>query len=201
MSGYRREANCGKTVYEFLYTSIGQAIAAYAVNDYFAAVMNPLILGAGLVSFAGVVVPYADMQPFWKYWLYWLDPFHYLMAGLFGTVVWGVKVTCKPEELTTFGVPSGQTCGSYMADFLRDNSGYVVDAAATDSCSYCPYASGAEYAKTFNINADYYPWRDVSLNLGPVLVPPPGWDKMANACFRLASRRSFAFRRTVSCFS
>ena len=48
-----------KIVYEFLYTSIGQAIAAYAPNEYFAAVMNPVLIGAGLVSFCGVVVPYS----------------------------------------------------------------------------------------------------------------------------------------------
>lgn len=41
--------------YEFLYTSIGQGIAAYAPNEYFAAVMNPVPIGAGLVSFCGVV--------------------------------------------------------------------------------------------------------------------------------------------------
>ena len=31
-------------VYELLYTSIGQAIAAYAPNVYFAAISNPLLL-------------------------------------------------------------------------------------------------------------------------------------------------------------
>lgn len=51
--------------YEFLYTSIGQAIAAYAPNEYFAAITNPIIIGAGLVSFCGVVVPYDALTPFW----------------------------------------------------------------------------------------------------------------------------------------
>ena len=51
--------------YEFLYTSIGQAIAAYAPNEYFAAIMNPVIIGAGLISFCGVVVPYESLNVFW----------------------------------------------------------------------------------------------------------------------------------------
>lgn len=51
--------------YEFLYTSIGQAIAAYAPNEYFAAIMNPVVLGAGLISFCGVVVPYDSLPAFW----------------------------------------------------------------------------------------------------------------------------------------
>lgn len=149
-------------VYEFLYTSIGQAIAAYAPNEYFAAIMNPLLIGAGMISFCGVVMPYASMQPFWKYWLYYLDPFNYLFGGLLSPVIWDVDVKCKPSELTSFGVPDGQTCGEYMADFLASSAGYVVDEAARGSCEYCPYETGADYAKTFNLQEEYYGWRDVS---------------------------------------
>ncbi|KAK4038643.1 ABC-2 type transporter-domain-containing protein [Parachaetomium inaequale] len=146
--------------YEFLYTSLGQAIAAYAPNEYFAAISNPLLLGCGLISFCGVVVPYTAMQPFWKYWLYYLDPFNYLIGGLLGTIVWDVQVKCKPKEFTSFDPPAGQTCGAYMADFLRSNAGYVENGNATSACRYCPYEMGADYAKTFNLNEKYYAWRD-----------------------------------------
>lgn len=148
-------------VYEFLYTSVGQAIAAYAPNVYFAAISNPLLIGAGMITFCGVVVPYTSMQPFWKYWLYYLDPFNYLVGGLLGTVMWDVEVTCAPEEFTTFDPPSGQTCGQYMTDFLASNAGYINNVDATSSCQYCPYSTGGDYAKTFNLNAKYYAWRDV----------------------------------------
>jgi ABC-type multidrug transport system permease subunit len=150
------------SVYEFLYTSMGQAIAAYAPNEYFAAISNPLLLGCGLISFCGVVVPYAAMQPFWRYWLYYLDPFNYLVGGLLGTIVWDVRVQCAPEELSTFDPPAGQTCGAYMAGFLASNGGYVENGDATAGCRYCPYATGADYARTFNLNEEYYAWRDVS---------------------------------------
>lgn len=148
-------------VYEFLYTSVGQAIAAYAPNEYGTAIMNPLIIGCGMISFCGVVVPYTLMQPFWKYWLYYLDPFKYLVGGLFGTVIWDVQVKCKPQELTSFDPPSGLTCGEYMSDFLASNNGYLENMNATSQCQYCPYSTGAEYAKTFNLNEEYYAWRDV----------------------------------------
>ena len=52
-------------MYEFVYTSIGQFIAAYAPNALFASLANPLVIGT-LVSFCGVLVPYAQIQPFWK---------------------------------------------------------------------------------------------------------------------------------------
>lgn len=149
-------------VYEFLYTSIGQAIAAYAPNEYFAAVMNPVLIGAGLVSFCGVVVPYSQLQAFWRYWLYYLDPFTYLVGGLLGEVLWDVKVQCEPSEFVTFSAPSGQTCGEYMADFLSAQTGYLLDGNSTATCSFCQYSTGADYAKTFNLEEKYYSWRDVS---------------------------------------
>lgn len=149
--------------YEFLYTSIGQAIAAYAPNEYFAAVMNPVLIGAGLVSFCGVVVPYSQMQPFWRYWLYYLDPFTYLVGGLLGEVLWDVKVQCEPSEYIKFSAPSGQSCGEYMADFLSTQAGYLLDPNSTDICSFCQYSTGADYAKTFNLKEKYYSWRDTGI--------------------------------------
>jgi ABC-type multidrug transport system permease subunit len=55
-------------VYEFIYTGIGQFIAAPAPNAIFASLINPLLIGV-LVSFCGVLVPYSAIQPFWKYWV------------------------------------------------------------------------------------------------------------------------------------
>ncbi|GMG04984.1 unnamed protein product [Aspergillus oryzae] len=127
--------------------------------------MNPIILGAGLVSFCGVVVPYSALQPFWRYWMYYLDPFTYLVGGLLGEVLWDVKVECKASELVHFSAPSGQTCGQYMADFLSEQAGYLLDPNSTSSCSFCQYSTGADYAKTFNLKEKYYSWRDVSRSL------------------------------------
>ncbi|KAF9888262.1 hypothetical protein FE257_008831 [Aspergillus nanangensis] len=148
--------------YEFLYTSIGQAIAAYAPNEYFAAISNPIIIGAGLVSFCGVVVPYDALTPFWRYWMYYLDPFTYLVGGLLGEVLWDVQVKCEPSELIKFAAPAGQTCGAYMADFISAQTGYLVDSLATD-CEFCQYSTGADYAKTFNLREKYYAWRDTGI--------------------------------------
>lgn len=53
--------------YEFLYTGIGQMIAAYAPNAVFASLVNPLIITT-MVSFCGVMVPYSQIEPFWRYW-------------------------------------------------------------------------------------------------------------------------------------
>lgn len=56
------------TLYEFLYTGIGQFVASYAPNATFAALVNPLLIGV-LVSFSGVLTPYSQITVFWRYWL------------------------------------------------------------------------------------------------------------------------------------
>lgn len=67
-------------IYEFLYTAIGQAIAVISPNGLFASLLDPIILVAFLINFAGVSVPYNSIVVFWKYLMYWLDPFVYLIA-------------------------------------------------------------------------------------------------------------------------
>ena len=152
-------------MYEFLYTSIGQAIAAYSPNAFFAALANPIILGAALINFCGVVVPYEQIQAFWRYWLYWIDPFTYLVQGLLTPVTWHVQVQCKLDELTYIPLSSGTTCGDYLAPFLADNAGYLVDEGNTTMCAYCEYSTGADYLRTMNIKGAYYGWRSVSASL------------------------------------
>lgn len=185
--------NCktNRAVYEFLYTSIGQAIAAYAPNEYFAAIMNPIVIGAGMISFCGVVVPYDAMQPFWRYWMYYLDPFTYLVGGLLTEVLWDVKVECNPSEYLQFSAPAGQSCGDYMSDFLSSNPGYLLNANATGTCSFCEYSTGADYARTFNKLERYYGWRDVSCLYYSIYSTSNGT--------RLVLRHCSASRRTCLC--
>ena len=128
-----------------------------------------------------MVVPYSQIKAFWRYWLYYLNPFTYLMQGLLQPVVWDLDIECEPSELTNVPLPSSMSCGEYMGDFLRENSGYVVDPAATASCEYCPYKKGADYLKTVNINGPEYGWRGVSFGQdppeshGPVANRRTGW--------------------------
>ncbi|ROV97280.1 hypothetical protein VSDG_04785 [Cytospora chrysosperma] len=150
-------------LYEFLYTSIGQSIAAYSPNELFAAMANPVAIGCGLIPFSGVLVPYSQMQAFWRYWLYYLNPFNYLIGALVTPVTWDVEIECLKSELTTIPLPSNSTCGDYMGDFLATAAGYVVDPTSSTSCEYCAYSQGSEYLKTLNINHKYYGWRDVGI--------------------------------------
>lgn len=151
-------------MYEFIYTGIGQFIAAYAPNAVFASLLNPLLIGT-LVSFCGVLVPYSQIQAFWRYWIYWLNPFNYLMGSLLIFTTFGEKVECKPEELAIFDPPKNQTCGEYLKAYQMGfgAESNLLNPDAVSECKVCQYKWGSDYLKTVNLNDYYYGWRDAAI--------------------------------------
>jgi ATP-binding cassette subfamily G (WHITE) protein 2 (SNQ2) len=151
-------------MYEFVYTGIGQFVAAYAPNAVFASLVNPLIIGV-LVSFCGVLVPYAQIQAFWRYWIYYLNPFNYLMGSLLTFTTFDAPVQCSDREFAIFDPPSGQTCASYLAEYLaglgsRTN---LVNPDATAACRVCEYRRGSDYLYALNLPDFYSGWRDAAI--------------------------------------
>ncbi|EAW12337.1 putative ABC multidrug transporter [Aspergillus clavatus NRRL 1] len=150
--------------YEFLYTGIGQFIAAYAPNATFAALTNPLVIGT-LVSFCGVLVPYAQIQAFWRYWIYWLNPFNYLMGSMLVFGVFDTPVKCKDSEYAVFDTPNGTTCANYLSTFMQGIGSRMnlINPEATSDCRVCEYRVGSDYLYTINLNDYYYGWRDSAI--------------------------------------
>lgn len=151
-------------LYEFVYTSIGQFVAAYAPNAVLAALVNPLIISI-LVLTCGVLVPYMQITAFWRYWLYYLNPFNYLIGALLIFTTWDVPVNCRETELAIFPPPSGQTCGAYLEEFLQGmgRASNLLNPEATDSCRVCQYTTGTDYLQTLNLNEWVYGWRNVGI--------------------------------------
>ncbi|PSN65506.1 ABC transporter [Corynespora cassiicola Philippines] len=151
-------------VYQFIYTGIGQFVAAYAPNAVFASLVNPLLLGT-LVSFCGVLVPYDQIQDFWKYWLYYLNPFNYLMGSLlvFADFDWDVK--CTEAEFAKFNPPDNQTCGQYLDAWMNGPGSRtnLVNPDALFDCRVCQYTRGSDYLYTVNLKDYYYGWRDAAI--------------------------------------
>lgn len=114
-------------------------------------------------------MPYSQIKAVWRYWIYYLNPFTYMMYGLLQPVVWDLKIQCEESELTNIPLPPSMTCGAYMADFLAENSGYIVSPNSTTSCAYCPYNTGADYLKTININSPHDGWKGVSKPIEPYI--------------------------------
>ncbi|KAL2867650.1 putative ABC multidrug transporter [Aspergillus lucknowensis] len=151
-------------LYEGLYTGIGQFISAYAPNAVFATLTNPLVIGT-LVSFCGVLVPYAQIQEFWRYWIYWINPFNYLMGSLLTFTVFDVDITCRPSEFATFDPPNGSTCADYLSIFMQGMGARsnLINPEATESCQVCQYTRGSDYLYGLNLLDYYYGWRDTAI--------------------------------------
>lgn len=153
-------------MYEFLYTGIGQFVAAYAPNVISTTLVNPLIIGV-LVSFCGVLVPYAQIEPFWRYWIYYMNPFNYLMGSILTFTMWGDKVVCKEREFAHFEPPTNKTCGQYLNDYLNSagpgSVANLVNPDATADCKVCTYTKADDYLRTLNLNEYYYGWRDAGI--------------------------------------
>lgn len=150
-------------MYEFVYTGIGQFIAAYAPNAVFASLANPVIIGT-LVSFCGVLVPYSQLQVFWKYWMYYLNPFNYLMGSMLVFDVWGTAVNCAESEFAIFDPPNG-TCSQYLADYMlgAGAASNLVNPDATAGCKVCQYRDGSDYLRTLSLETYTYGWRDAGI--------------------------------------
>ncbi|KAJ5933309.1 hypothetical protein N7454_005638 [Penicillium verhagenii] len=152
-------------IYEFIYTGIGQCVAAYAPNPTFAALVNPLIISI-LVLFCGVFVPYTELNVFWKYWMYYLNPFNYVVSGMLTFGLWDVKVTCNEDEFAVFD-PTNGTCAEYLADYIAGDGWRVnlVNPDATSGCRVCEYTDGTGFLSTLNVNDYYFGWRDAAISV------------------------------------
>ncbi|KAF3357286.1 hypothetical protein VD0004_g8799 [Verticillium dahliae] len=152
-------------LYELLYTGIGQAIAAYAPNAVFASLVNPIVITT-LVSFCGVMVPYSQIEDFWKYWMYYLDPYNYLMSALLVFTTWDKPVRCRPSELAIFDPPANETCGAYLAAYQKTAMGRgtnLLNPDATAGCEVCQYTEGGDFLRTLNLEEKYFGWRNAAI--------------------------------------
>ncbi|KAG8930788.1 hypothetical protein FRC02_003660 [Tulasnella sp. 418] len=143
---------------ELFGVSMGQAIGALSPTMKIALLTNPPITLI-LTTFAGVTIPYPVLSKGWK-WLYELNPYTRVIAGLTVTELKGLEIRCKPDEWAIFQPPSGQTCESWAGAFVNTFGGYLQDGNATADCHYCQFKVGEEFFTPLNM--DYgNRWRDL----------------------------------------
>ncbi|KJZ70229.1 hypothetical protein HIM_10377 [Hirsutella minnesotensis 3608] len=153
------------TILFFLFqSSWGQWVCA--LTQSFTIISNVLPFFLVVFSlFNGVVMPYSQLNVFWKYWLYWLNPSTYWIGGVLAATLPKQEVVCAPNEAAHFNIPSGQTCRDFAQAFVQQaGTGYLMDPNATGSCSYCPYRDGVEYLSALSIDAGQK-WRDFGIFL------------------------------------
>ncbi|KAI7873592.1 hypothetical protein K492DRAFT_138850, partial [Lichtheimia hyalospora FSU 10163] len=127
--------------------SFGELIAAFSTTPTMAAVINPFFSSI-LILFAGIMQAPDKMPHFWSAWMYWLDPYHYLIEGFIVNELHEFKVNCRDKDLLPFHPPPGQTCAEYTEAFFEmGGPGYVREGSlnSTELCEYCPYKYGNDF--------------------------------------------------------
>ncbi|KAH9894645.1 ABC-2 type transporter-domain-containing protein [Xylariomycetidae sp. FL2044] len=150
-------------LFELYYVSFGQAIASFSPNQLLASLLVPLFF-LFVVSFCGVVVPAAQLPTFWREWMYWLTPFHYLLEAFLATAIHSQPVRCDTGEFAQFRAPPGQTCDSYVSPYTAQAGGYV-QTSADGLCEFCQYATGDEFGQQFSVYYSHI-WRDFGIVCG-----------------------------------
>jgi len=130
----------------------------------FASLVNPLVIGT-LVSFCGVLVPYSQITVVWRYWLYYLNPFNYLMGSLLVFTTWDADVKCADSEFAVFDPPSGSNCADYLSNYMQGMgaSSNLINPNDTVGCQVCQYRTGADYLATINLTEYMNGWRDAGI--------------------------------------
>lgn len=75
------------------------------------------------------------------------------MGSLLVFTSFDAPANCAESEFAIFNPPSGQTCQSYLADYIigmgsRTN---LVNPNATESCRVCNYRVGSDSLNTINL--------------------------------------------------
>ncbi|KIX03155.1 uncharacterized protein Z518_06706 [Rhinocladiella mackenziei CBS 650.93] len=78
----------------------------------------------------------------------------YWFGGTLAATLRDLTVQCAPGESTLFNAPPGETCQSYARDFVQATGMGYVSTTSNGTCAHCPYATGAEYLSTLNIEPD-----------------------------------------------
>lgn len=115
--------------------------------------------------FGGIVVPRNALNDFYRPWITWADPLRYFFGPMVASSLHGVRAVCNRSDLAIFDPPPGQTCSEYVENYSSSNPGYLQNPDANESCAYCPYSVGDDYARTMDFSYDDR-WRDWAVFLG-----------------------------------
>lgn len=69
-------------------------------------------------------------------------------------------ITCADKELVTLQPPAGQSCGTFLAQYISSRGGYLTNPDATAGCRFCSSRTTDEWmGPAFNIFYRHH-WRD-----------------------------------------
>ena len=104
-----------------------------------------------MFTFNGVLAGPDQLPGFWIF-MYRVNPFTYVVDGFLSTSLANAPVTCAANEILSFSSPKGTTCGDYLATYIEQAGGYLVNPLVEGVCEYCPMASTNDFLSGLNIN-------------------------------------------------
>lgn len=121
--------------------------------------------------FNGIIRPYASINVFWRYWMYYLNPITWWLRGVLSAIYPSLSVECADFEFTHFNPPPDTTCADHTNTFIGDiaRAGYLRNPSAMSDCEYCPYKAGDEFMRTLNVQ-DGDKWRSFGIFLAFVII-------------------------------
>lgn len=112
--------------------------------------------------FCGVLASPSAFPHFWIF-MYRVSPFTYLVSSMLSTGLANTEVVCAENELLRFDAPSGQTCATYMQNWITNNGGKLSAASMnTNSCEFCSISSTNTFLT--QVSSSYSTrWRDFGI--------------------------------------
>jgi len=137
---------------------LGHVVAAITPSVQVGLLFDPFLMVL-LTTFCGVIIPYTNLAPTWRVWVYRLNPFTRMLGAMLSTELHGLRVQCEPGEFAIFNPPTNQSCATWANDFVGAFGGYLDNPMDTEACRYCQYKVGDEYTMQLNMSYENR-WKD-----------------------------------------
>lgn len=105
--------------------------------------------------------------------MYRATPINYFVSAMISTGVSGVDVVCAPSEIIKFDPPSGQSCGSYLMEFISYAGGTLLNPSAQQHCQFCPVSNTETVLAGLGIHFEDR-WRNLGISLAYSVVNVSG---------------------------
>ena len=128
----------------FLFASTFAHLVIAALPDAETAGNIATLMFSLTLTFNGVMQSPSALPGFWIF-MYRLSPLTYLVSGIVSTGLHGKEIICSTTELSIFQPPSGETCATYLADYLQTAPGRLYNPTATSNCQYCSLSNADQY--------------------------------------------------------
>ncbi|QPC78086.1 hypothetical protein HYE68_008838 [Fusarium pseudograminearum] len=155
-------------VYFYILVGTFAAMVIAPLPDATTAGRVTTVLFSMMLLFAGVFQTPTALPGFWIF-MYRVSPMTYLVGGVSVSGLAGDTIICSDSELAIFQPPTGESCGSYMQQYIQQGaSGALLNPEATDDCSYCPIRDTDQVLARSGM---YYQdrWRDWALGFAYVI--------------------------------